>query len=452
MSKAKQTLEKWIKGEYQPFLVYAAIMAVFHFLMEENPILDGPRFYAKVLDRESLGAFLLERYYGHSSRLINEGIMIYTSRNFLLWKVLDFLAWMLLAWAFSKLFDTLHDRKMNWIIVGFILLFPISEMASAGWIATLSVYIWSIAFGVYALTSVTRIYRGERIRWYQWLLMLLAVIYAANIEQMCAVLLVFFFCAFLYYLLRKKRFIFGLFLMTVIPAAELVMILTCPGNHVRTAKEIKTGIIDFAMLTKAEKLNIAFTDTMQGLLRGDRVFFAFTVVVLLLLILKYKKAGTAILGTVLVLFATSDVWFSVLFKNYPFLRDMEIDFHAETYMQKALYFREFLWIGCLLLIALSIVLLFDRYLEWFSMSLVLLMGLASRLVIGLSPSYYSSAERTRAYFLFAFIGVALYLLKKYMWLIEQKPKLDKALMVGFGAFAAWSAVNSASFIAIWGVL
>ena len=452
MSKAKQTLEKWIKGEYQPFLVYAVIMAVFHFLMEENPILDAMRYFSKVLDEGTLGGFLMERYTEYSSRLIMEGILIHTSRVFWLWKILDFLVWMLLAWSFSKLFDTLHDRKMNWIIVGFILLYPISELSSAGWITTLSVYVWPLAFGVYALTAIMRIHRGEKIPWYTWILLLLAELYAANMEQMCAILVVFFFCAWLYYLTRKKHFVFGFFLMTLIPAAELCFSLTCPGNKVRMAEEIKSGIIDFAMLTKAEKLNIAFTDTMQQLLGGDRVFFAFTVVLLLLLVLKFKKAGTAILGTVLVLFAVSDVWFAELFKNYPFLRDMDIDFHAETYMQKALYFREFLWIGCLLLIALSIVLLSDRYLEWFSMSLVLLMGLASRLVIGLSPSYYSSAARTRIYFLFAFIGVALYLLKKYMWLIEQKPKLDKALMVGFGAFAVWSAANSASFIAIWGVL
>ena len=86
------------------------------------------------------------------------------------------------------------------------------------------------------------------------------------------------------------------------------------------------------------------------------------------------------------------------------------------------------------------------------MSLVILMGFATRLVIGFSPSYYASGARTRICLLFSLIGVALYLVKKYLWLIEQRPKLDKLLMAGFGAFAAWSAVNSASFISIWGVL
>ena len=122
---------------------------------------------------------------------------------------------------------------MNWVLVGLLLIYPLAELGGAGWIATTTNYIWPLALGVFVLTGTARVLRGERVAWWMHILYLPAMIYAANAEQMCAVLLGIEGLCFLWILFVKKqgKQVLVLAPYLLIGLAEFLFILKCPGTR-----------------------------------------------------------------------------------------------------------------------------------------------------------------------------------------------------------------------------
>lgn len=433
-----------------PFLVYGLILLLFHVFMQEIILQDVPRYFSRVLDTQSLPAFLSERYLGYSSRLVIEGTLVVVSRSMLLWKVLDILVWLLLAWSLAKLLGVTDDTKMNWIVMGFVLLYPMGEMSSAGWSATMTVYVWPLAFGLYALTILTRICREERIRPHTWILAILAVCFAANNEQMCMLLFPAFLLGLLYAWKQKKRGAPMLLLYLFITAVALVFALTCPGNKVRAAEEIEKGIQEFSMLSAGEKLYLSFTDTMEHFQEFNPVFFVFTGVLMILVILRYKKPAYIILSAFPVVFALQGTDLGLVFHRFLFL-EKENGLTMESYMNAAPYLRLAIYIAVWLALFLELILLADGYFECGCLCLLLLDGLGTRLIMGFSPTLYISGDRTFLYLCFTMIALSLYLINKLRWIFTEKPKLFLVLLSALGILVTWSVINSASFIVRWDV-
>lgn len=433
-----------------PFLVYGLVLILFHVFMQEIVLQDVPRYFSKVLDTQSLPDFLSERYFGYSSRLVIEGTLVIVSRSMLLWKILDILVWILLAWSLAKLLHVTDDTKMNWIVIGFVLLYPMGEMSSAGWSATMTVYVWPLAFGLYALTILTRICREERIRPHTWILAILTTCFAANNEQMCMILFPAFLIGFLYAWKQKKRGAPALLLFLFITAAALVFALTCPGNKARALEEIEKGIHEFSMLTAGEKLYLSFTDTMEHFQEFNLVFFVFTGFLMILVILRYRKPAPIILSAFPVVFALQESDLGHFFHRYLFLTN-ENGLTMESYMNAAPYLRLAVYIAVWLALFLELILLADGYFECGCLCLLLLVGLGTRLIMGFSPTLYISGDRTFLYLYFTMIALGLYLLCKHRSLFAEKPKLSLALLSVFGILVTWSVINSASFIVRWDI-
>lgn len=434
-----------------PFLVYGIILILFHAFMQENILQDVPRYFSKILDTQSLPAFLSERYSGYSSRLLIEGTLVVVSRSMLLWKVLDILVWLLLAWSLGKLLCITDDTRMNWIVIGFILLYPMGEMSSAGWSATMTVYVWPLAFGLFSLTILTRICREEHIRPHTWILAILAICFAANNEQLCMILLPSYLLGFLYAWQQKKRGASMLLLFLFITVIALIFALTCPGNKVRAAEEIEKGIHEFSMLTVGEKLYLSFTDTMEHFQEWNPVFFVFTGVLLILVILRYKKPAPIILSAFPVVFALQGTDLGLVFYRFLFL-EKENRLTMESYMNAAPYLRLAIYIAVWFALFLELILLAGGYFECGCLCLLLLVGLGTRLMMGFSPTLYISGDRTFLYLCFTMIALSLYLINRLRSLFSEKPKLSLALLCVFGILVTWSVINSASFIVRWDVM
>lgn len=438
------------KSPVLPFLIYGAILLLFHFFMQENNLQDVPRYFSKVLDTQSFFDFLSERYFGYSSRLLIEGTLVLVSRSMFLWKLLDILVWLLLAWSLSKFLGTTNDAKMNWIVIGFVLLYPVGEMSSAGWSATMTVYIWPLAFGLYALTILARIHREECIRPHTWILTILAACFAANNEQMCMILFPAFLIGLLYEWKQKKHGAPALLILLFVTTAALLFALTCPGNKARAAEEIEKGIHEFSMLTVSEKLYLSFTDTMEHFQNFNLLFFVFTALLMILVILRYRKPAAIILSAFPAVFALQESDLGHFFPWYLFLTN-ENGLTMESYMNAAPYFRLTVWIVVWLVIILELILLTDGYFACGCLCLLLLDGLATRLIMGFSPTLYISGERTFLYLYFTMIVISLCLIQKHRPMLAEKPKLSLVLRCAFGILVTWSVINSASFITRWDV-
>lgn len=441
-----------------PFLTFAVIQTVYHLLMVENPLLDGLRYFAHALDDYSLLGFLRMRYLTWSSRVVVEGAAALLARNLILWKIADTLVWLLLLYAFSLLLGTFPKRgeaepektTMNWFLVAGLLCYPILEMSSAGWIATMMNYAWALSFGAYALTVPVRLLRNEAVPRASYPLGVVALIYACNVEQAAAVLLGILLLLLLYAWVEKAngRILFICYLG--IDLAGLLLTLLCPGNQARSASEIADGIRDFSMLGTVDKIYLGFTDTMQNLLSFNRLLLFVTGILFLLVLTKFRQVPYSIIALVPLLMTARIGTFGGFFQNYLSVQDSEELLNAENYMQPRGYLPQIFYLVFLFCLAVEIALLSESRAEWLMQSGLIVLGLLSRIVMGFSPSLYASGTRTMIYLHFTLLFPTLYFLWKERSLLRTPGKSGLVLRLFAAALGIFGTFNSLSFISVWG--
>ena len=390
-------MRRFFRKEYWPFFVFGAVMVFYHLLINET-YGDAVVYFSKVLDTSSLTDYLSMRYTQWTSRLIIEGVLVYVSRSQLLWKILDCCMWMLLVVSMSSLTPSEHRTRNRWIIVLLWLMYPFWEMSSAGWIATTVNYCWPLALGVFSMTIIARMFRGQPIRWYHGLSSALALLYAANAEQMCVVLFAVFGCALLYQLKTKRASAKATGLLAVLFAivvAELLFILTCPGNQNRTAVEMQTWYPSFSQLHLGQKLQLGIADTLYVLQSSFAPLYGLLCLLLLVLAWQKRKTNPLAACAACVPFGCACVFVLRGFRQYgaQILTRGFISQANATYELSA-----FALVQSLMVLVCIVWALYQLYpgkkATAYLLCGLLLLGGATRAVLGFSPTIYVSAGRT----------------------------------------------------------
>ncbi len=400
-----------IRKEYLPLLVFAGIQLVFHIFMKEPQESDAMWFFSRQLDAYTLKDYLEARYAVWSSRLLIEAVLVYLSRSMFWWKVFDWAAWVFLAWSFAGLFPEEKRETASYLVVGFLCLYPIWDLRTAGWIATGVNYTWPLALGVYSLHGAARTCFGKKTPVFLWVLYGLCALYGANMEQMCAVILAVNFGAILYFTLEKKPFrsYAGVVMGFVISLAEIVFIMACPGNGARKSQEIINWMPNFKSYHVLDKVSMGFLDTMHHLvMSGSLLVLCYLVLLAVLVFLKTKRTAfraAAVFPVVLTVWLS---WFPNTVKaNFPTfwkLMDKGEFICGSNYHVMANYIPTVLYLcvaGCILL---SLVAVCGSYIELVAQAALLALGLATRIVMGFTPTIYVSQERT---FLFLYMALGM---------------------------------------------
>lgn len=433
MEKLQLRIKQITQKKYLPLWIFAAVQVVYHILMREPESSDAMWFFRNQLDAYSLKDYLTIRYDTWSSRFLIEGVLVYISRNILLWKVLDWVFWVFLAWAFTELFPDDEKETANWIIVGFLLIYPVWDLRTAGWIATSTNYTWPLALGIFSLHGAARTCYGKKTPIYMWVLYGLAALYGANMEQMSAVLLAVNFCAVVYFIMEKipvREYVSSIFCF-VIAAAEFVFIMTCPGNAARKSQEIINWMPNFESFHLLDKISMGFVDTMHHLIASGNLMYLFYVLLLAVLVfLKTKHSGYRCAALMPVILNIWLVFFpDTLEKYFPTLSDLMEEnafIDGSNYQLAANYIPTLLYlflIGCMLL---SLVIVCENYLELAAQTILLALGLATRVIMGFTPTIYVSQERTFL-FLYMILGVSfVWLVLRNLTLLRAKEKLYHA--------------------------
>ena len=163
MDKLKNCAAKILQKKYLPFWFFAGIQIIYHLMMREGPGTDAMWFFRNQLDAYSLKDYLAIRYYVWSSRIVIEAVLVYVSRHLGLWKVLDIFAWMLFVILLAVAIPGEKRERINWLVVSLILIYPLKDLDTAGWIATTTNYIWPLALGMLALTGVSYVLQGKNV-------------------------------------------------------------------------------------------------------------------------------------------------------------------------------------------------------------------------------------------------------------------------------------------------
>lgn len=423
---------------------FCLILIVLHILAPIG-MYDDAVFATEWRD-ENLFDTLVQRYQVWTSRIIIEPFMRSMSAYPYLWKILNVLVVLLFTWMVADLFgiwsglkEKEGEERREAAAVFSILVWtvPIASLGRAGWATTTTVYLWVLTFGIAAMHPIKHWLCGEQCPKWELALCPFALLYAANMEQMAAVLLGVYLVFGIYIFMEKKRLPIFYCVMLFLLAASWVFMLTAPGNGVRNALETELFFPEYAKLRTSDKIIMGFLESAHYYLVAgcDEMTFLFgllTGVLLLAFLTKSsKQKGFAIKmipATIIAVFPFFFYWgIGVCGKllvtmEKPWLKDTWMEYLLRGLWNHDLpLWGDFPWewipwqiatyLAVLVCVAFTIYVLHGNSKETWLQLLILGAGFASRMILGFSATIYRSGDRTA---LFASVAILIVVLRNLL--------------------------------------
>lgn len=408
-----QTLIRW---RYLPFYILTVGMFIIHFSLKLGWGDDKTMFFDALReDNTNLIPFLVDRYYSWSSRIIIEALLIVIVHTEPIWRLLDTAIIVLCAVSISKLIPSNNVSRMNWLIICMLFMYPFINMSSAGWIATTLNYFWPLAFGLFAMIPIKKILYHNKISWYEYLFYFPALIFAANQEQMCAILFTVFLIFTMYISLIHKKINTFMILQTLICFISIIFILTAPGNYERKNSEIQTWFPDYINISFIRKIEMGFSSTwFEFVMKPNVIFTVFCTLLFLCMVITQKKQLYIWIASIpLAASLIFGIFSKVLGETFPAI--LEIKNSITQYGTGVNFASIRSWIPDSIIalvfisILISLFLIFNNKKNSVVMILIILLGFGSRMIMSFSPTIWASVERTYIFMYFAFIICSVFL-------------------------------------------
>ncbi len=439
----------FLSGDQSPFILLAVGTLMFRLVLILNWG-DDVFFRDSIAPKDvTLLSFLTERYFRWSSRLIIETFTIGITHIPFLWIILDTAFMSLIAYCISALLPR-SDKKINYFIVCLIFIYPFIDMRTAGWVTTTMNYTWPLAFGLYALLLVKRVFNKQTHSPLQYALAIFGLLYATNHEQMGAILLGLFVVLTAYYIVTEKTVHWYLALQSILALASFVFIMTAPGNAVRTHWTLETQFPQYATLGFMDKLELGFSSTWFNFIMQPDFSF---VMLALLLFLGVRQNNT---GKGLRIVSILPLGISLLFGLLgPFVGKILAPLGAirsaltltgtnPSFTSPLSMLPDALFLVVLVAMVIAIMKIFGWSKETLLLLLVLGAGFASRMVMAFTPAIWFSGDRTFIFLYFAMIFVSAYV---FQTLQQSKDFLLRISTVVSGfSFVAFSLISSVTHL------
>lgn len=368
----------------------------------------------------TITGFVQERYFNWSSRVIIEFILCLTLKTSkYLWILLEALMVTIVGYSISKIFVKDNKKANNSILISMILIYPYTIMHQAGWAATTINYMWPLAMCLFALIPIKKIWYNEKIKFFEYPLYTAALLFAGNHEQASSLLVCFYILFTIIMIIRDKKVKPYMIIQSILALSSIIFILTCPGNYIRQEEEMRR-FIDFGMLTFLDKFVLGFTSTFGQIIANQNIVY--TLLTSLLAIYVFSNYKEKLYRVISLVPVVSMLVFghlsSITFEMFP---NLEIFYELLTTKDvlltvancnKIYYtfpiiftFANFICIG------MSLLLLTKKYKNNI-VFLIYLAGLASRVIMGFSPTVFVSKTRTMIFFDFAMIIMSFLILQQ----------------------------------------
>lgn len=391
-----------------PFILFFIAIVILHTRIVN--INGDDVYFSNILQQsnQNIGEYLQMRYTTWTSRLFIEGSMVSLLKfQLLFWKIINIGMYLLLAMSISKLVNTKKSRTLNYVICALILMIPINLMNETGWVATTMNYLWVVALGLYALTTIRRYIDGEKIAWWEYPVYVLITLYACNQEQMTVVVLAVLSVFLLYqcitkkikYVLQHNRF---LLIQWIIAIVSLIFILTCPGNKERTVAEVATWYPEYASFNVLEKVELGIIAMMKPLVLHINVLCILLTGTIWLVVCKKRKqviykciAAIPLLAcTVFTVFKEQVVlvlpkigeWIAMFGQNMLIMPMSQISLDKVVFL--------LFYIVFLCSIPIGLYLAFGKTKKSAIAIGIYLLAVATKMVMGFSPTVFASGNRT----------------------------------------------------------
>ncbi len=356
--------------------------------------------------------FLLERYNTWSSRFFIEALLTPLARHDTLFLVLNTLVMAITPLLLLTLFTTKQIRNHAWVVFALISFYPIVDMGTAGWRATMINYYWPLAAGLFALRLRTTPFS------LRWIPLCIALLFACNHEQLCFILCTVFTVNAAVKLHRRQDGPAAEWAAALIPLLlcllSMAVILASPGNTCRqmvSTVEFYPGFLDLPLFYRAF---LGFESTCSHYFYApQRVFLVFAFLFLICALLRGDENRRDILFPLLALL-TQALSQPLLGHTHP--QDL---ITPDTLTSLRLWGQFFFSIVLCLGITRTLFYSFREQAQGLAAAGIFALGMVTRFILGLSPSIFVSSTRTFIFTDFAFIILSLMLIAEHN-LLEKK--------------------------------
>lgn len=399
---------------YMIFII--CFFTAFHFFIRPDYWDDA--VYSKALEKfqYNLVEYTQYRYTMGSSRIFIEiCLSVIAALPDMIWKIVDIFMIALLFLQLDYFAESALDicRKERREVVALLLCaFPFSSMASAGWMATTTNYLWVVALGMYVINRAVKVAKYQKsLSTVETVSMFLAVLYSASHELMAAILfLVLAAAMILYWRNGQKRISPVLLLSLCIVIGLLVYIACCPGNRQRILSDTENWMPEYFQLSVTDKIRMGMvTAFLHFVSIPSAVFFLFSCCCFIgtcCSTKKWYKRAVALLPAVI-----DCIWSTCYFISYfagknvmTYQAPLPLLGGADTLEQIALLFSLMVWLGSA---CCAICWSFPEKIRRWHCILLLGIGCAPELVLGFTPTVVASMLRTVIYLYMAMILVIL---------------------------------------------
>lgn len=380
-------------------IIFSSVLVYFNFTIDLN---FGDDVWAgqQALNIDSI----IGLYSNWSGRVIAFIFQIFLIHNPVIFRILNSIIMIGMPIAIWCLLD--RNKKLGnlTLIVLLAMLYDYKEMRTAGILTTYVTYFWSLFFNIMFYLAVSHYLKSGRILSVSLAVAIVTGIIACN-SELGALLntIIFFIILFVSYRSYKKLCIRIVFL-TLIPFLSILYFFTCPGLPIRSAAETVTWLPEFSSYTLPHKVYLGFAETLLYYFSGKTVILMIFCGALLASAIKkrlplpYLIIGFfSLIGFVIDHHQVGGGKLIVSFSNIP---------HKSAY-----FFLTFLLCFCCFVIMLLHKLFEDNLKTFILVIAILLLGFATRGVMGFSPTLYASNTRTFMYCDFAILAATYYIIK-----------------------------------------
>lgn len=431
MSKIKNGLLRLYQWSYFPFIPLFLLYLVFYLFC--TSLTSDDLYFSEVLKNDSLFHWLSVRYQSWSSRLIIETLLtVLFTLPLWIFRLLNVFFIAAVGICLSRIFNPSKAQWLNWFIVILIFLYPMRHLHSAGWFTTSINYIWPLSCLLISLLPAQKLLYGKPVGWLEYGISIPALLLAANQEQFAAAAVALFGGFFIYLLIIKKKMYPMLLVQSLLSFVLLLFILTAPGNSFRYASEISTWFPDYDSLSLFDKAQLGISATLQHFVDPQNYSFMFFSLILAACVFqKHKFWFYRLIGMVPLLFT---LFFPILLDNW--LPDLKVRIpqmskygiiNIDNFQSLKCYAYLCLLCGIFFAALVSLYLIFGNHVKSLFSIYILLIGLATRVIMGFTPTHWASADRTYILLYFAIISCCIMLLKE--WTDCRREKAGGSLFV-----------------------
>lgn len=275
MKKTYIKIKNIFNNKYGIIYAYSIIFILCFFIIAGQNIRTNP--YDDILHSQAVQKFdsawnfMLNQYEYTNSRYFTSFIMAYVmDKNIWLWRILTSIVLFIFIIYSAKIMKVIYNLDIKKYIILLFGIFTSFALLSSGiwtqsitWVTGSFNYLWpACALSISLFYLFNSVFNKEKIKLYQFVILIPIVMFACNIEQTALISVTMYSIIILYYALKYRFFDKYIFLLYIIMIISTLIVFFAPSVTARYLSEIQRWYPVFSELSILQKIVQGFPYTV----------------------------------------------------------------------------------------------------------------------------------------------------------------------------------------------